>query len=109
MKFTLEEKLAITHVVIKVFTADSLLHMGEIAFMEKLKKQFEIDIPTVEKSDDLDTDTAYITLHNMSYPKQKKLVTILQEAAVSDNFLHEKEMGVILTTLKNIGLGEELD
>ena len=109
MEFTAEEKLAMVHVVIKVFTADNVLHMGEIAFMEKLKKKFDIDIPTVEKADDLDTDTALVELGKMSHSKKKILVDVVREAAIADDVLHEKEMDLILETLKSIGLGEELD
>jgi len=65
MQFTQPEKLAIVSVVIEIFTADNLLHMGEIKFMEQLKKQLDIDIPTVEAADDLDSDTAVITLHHL--------------------------------------------
>lgn len=109
MQFTQDEKLAIVSTVIEIFKVDDYLHMGEMGFMEKLKKQIDIDIPTVEAADNLDTDTALITLHQMTYQKKKALVHIVREAAVSDDFLHEKEMNLILQTFRNIGLGEELD
>ncbi|TMM58486.1 hypothetical protein FEE95_03380 [Maribacter algarum] len=109
MKFTQDEKLAVASTVIAVIKADKLLHMGEIKFMERLKKQIGIDIPTVEAADDLDRDSALVTLHKMTYQKKKALVKILREAAISDDFLHETEMDLILQTFSNIGLGEELD
>lgn len=109
MQFTQNEKLAVASTVIQIIKADNLLHMGEIGFMEQLKKQIGIDIPIVEAAEDLDRDTALITLHQMTYQKKKALVQIVREAALSDDFLHENEMNLILQTFVNIGLGEELD
>lgn len=109
MEYTQDEKLAITSIVIDVIKADKLLHTGEMGFMEQLKKEIDIDIPTVEAAEDLEPDRALITLHKMNYRKKKNLVKILREAAISDNVIHEEEMKVILETFVNIGLGEELD
>jgi uncharacterized tellurite resistance protein B-like protein len=103
------EKLAIIKMTTDVMKADGTLHKGEIEFLEQLKKDIGIDIPTVEAAEDMDSDSALITLNKLSYTKKKFLLQILKDVAVSDNFLHEKEMELILNTLINIGLGEELE
>jgi len=109
MQFTQNEKLAVASTVIQIFKADNILHEGEMQFMEQLKKQIDIDIPTVEAAEDLDPDIALVTLHKMTYKKKKALVKIIEKAAISDDFLHEKEMSLIVQTFMNIGLGEELN
>lgn len=45
----------------------------------------------------------------MEYEKKKELAKILEEVAIADNHLHEKEMILIIDVFKNIGIGEELE
>ena len=109
MQFTQDEKIAVASTVIAVIKADEVLHAGEIRFMNQLKVQLEIDIPTVEVAEDLDRDLALVTLQQMSHQKKKAFVKIVREVAISDDFLHENEMNLILQTFVDIGLGEELE
>lgn len=109
MEFDFSEKLAILKITTDVIKADGTLHQGEMKFLEQLKKDLGFDIPTIEAAEDLDRDTALVTLHNLTYKKKKALVQILKDVAVSDNFLHEKEMNLILSTFTSMGLGEELE
>ncbi len=109
MEFDFNEKLAIIKITTDVIKVDDLLHKGEMKFLEQLKKDIGFDIPIVEAAEDLDYDTALITLNKLPYKKKQVIVQILRDVAVSDNFLHEKEMDLILSTFVNIGLGEELE
>jgi uncharacterized tellurite resistance protein B-like protein len=109
MEFDFNEKLAIIKITTDVIKADGILHKGEMKFLENLKKQFSFDIPTVEEAEDLDQDAALVILNKLSYKKKKIVVQTLKDLAISDNHLHEKEMALILSTLTNMGLGEELE
>lgn len=109
MEFTHNEKLAVFNTIIQVIKADNVIHMGEMAFIELLKKDIGFDIPDVEAAEDLDAEEALVILNQMTYQKKKALTQIVRGAAISDDYLHENEMNLIMQTLVNIGLGEELE
>ncbi|MFS4493118.1 hypothetical protein [Maribacter sp. 2308TA10-17] len=109
MEFDFNEKLAVLKITTDVIKADGTLHQGEMKFLEELKKDLGFDIPTIEAAEDLDRDTALVSLHKLTYDKKKALVEILRNVAVSDNLLHEKEMDLIISTFTSMGLGEELE
>lgn len=109
MVLSFTEKLAIIKITVDVMKVDGTLHQGEIQFLEQLKKNLSFDIPSVEAAEDMDNDIALIELNKLSYEKKKFLLQTLKDVAISDDFLHEKEMELILTTLINIGLGDEFE
>ena len=109
MKFDHEEKLAIIHMTYAVILVDGKVHRGEIAALHKLKFHIGFDSNFIGVAQSMDRDVALVTMHNMSYDKKLALSKILDEIAISDNHLHEKEIALIIDTFKNIGIGEELE
>jgi len=109
MKLDKKEKLALVNVIDSVIQADSIVHEGEISALSKLMGQFEFNGYFIEEARSLDPDQGLLILNAMSYPKKKELAEILGEMSIADGFMHEKEIGLILEVLTNIGLGEELE
>ena len=109
MTFDHEEKLAIIHMTYAVILVDGKVHRGEIAALHKLKFHIGFDSDFTGVARGMSRDDALVILHNMSYEKKLALAKILDEIAISDNHLHEKEITLIIDTFKNIGIGEELE
>ena len=101
--------MAIIKMAYAVMFADGRVHKGEIAALHKLKFQIGFDSDHTSKARLLDYDKALVTLYAMVPEKKKSLVQILDDIALSDNQLHEKEMNLIIDTFTNIGLGEETE
>lgn len=109
MKFDQKEKMAVIKMTYEVILADGTIHPAEIIALEKLKFEIGFNNDFMAAAQNMDIDEALVPLHNMSYVKKKVLAQILEDMAISDNFLHEKEMSLIIQTFKNIGIGGELE
>ncbi len=109
MTFNHKEKLAIMHMTYSVILVDGYVRKGEIAALHKLKFQIGFDPNFNGIAQSMDRDDALVVLYNMPYEKKQALSKILDEIAISDNHLHEKEILLIIDTFKNIGIGEELE
>lgn len=103
------EKKAIYVMTNQVVLADGTVHPNELEAMKKLQKDIGMSSNLVSEAQSTTVEEALVSLHNMTFPKKKVLAKILEDMAVSDNHLHEKEMHLIIQTFKNIGIGGETE
>ncbi|WP_276166362.1 hypothetical protein [Zobellia alginiliquefaciens] len=108
-QFDKEEKKAIYVMTNQVVLADGKVHPSELKAMDQLQEDIAMNADLVSEAQETTVEEALISLHNMTYPKKKVLAQILEDMAVSDNHLHEKEMNLIIQTFKNIGIGGETE
>ncbi|MBU2945771.1 hypothetical protein [Zobellia uliginosa] len=107
--FDKEEKKAIYVMTNQVVLADGTVHPNELEAMSQLQEDIGMNAILVSDAQETTVEEALVSLHNMTYPKKKVLAQILEDMAVSDDHLHEKEMNLIIQTFKNIGIGEETE
>tara|TARA_R110002167_G_scaffold163242_27_gene360051 strand:- start:732 stop:1061 length:330 start_codon:yes stop_codon:yes gene_type:complete len=109
MEFDPEEKLALVQMIDSVIQADGIVHQGELTALGKLMEVFDFNGYLIEQAKDMDTDQALLVLSRMPYEKKKALAGTLEEMALADGFIHEKEMALIFDVFSTIGIGRELD
>lgn len=103
MKFEISEKLAIVHLVDSVIIADGEVHTGEIRAFSELMEVIDFDSNFLLQARNLERDNSINLLKGMSLEKKERLVKILEDVAISDGFLHEKELEVITHVISSIG------
>lgn len=104
MEFNLVEKLAIVKFVESVIRADGIVHKKEINELSLLMKQLDFDSNFLLQARGIETKQGLLILNNMTNLKKKALASILEEMAIADGFIHEKEMEIIQKTCKAMGI-----
>ena len=105
MKFELSEKLAIVNLVDSVIMADGEVHKGEINAFSELMEVIDFDSNFLLQSRNLNTENSISILKVMSQEKKQRLVKILEDIALSDGVVHEKELEVIKHVISSIEPG----
>ncbi|CAN0583762.1 tellurite resistance TerB family protein [Maribacter sp. 1_2014MBL_MicDiv] len=108
MNYTKEEKLAVVKMVDYVILADSKVAPAEMQFLTQLMDRFTFDSFFIGEARNLNKDLAYKILSTMSLPKKKALAQLLDEVALSDGFVHEKEILKISEALGHMEIEKEL-
>ena len=106
--FTLAEKLAIVRIVDSVIIADGTVHKGELSALGQLMQRIEFDSNFILQARNIAEEQAKLILRAMTYEKKKVLVAILDEIAISDGFVHEKESTLMAEIHSFIGYVQEL-
>ena len=109
MQFSHQEKMAIIKMAYSVILADGKVHPREVAAIHKLKFQIGFDTDFISHAQNMVNESALVILFKMTFDKKKILAEILDQIAISDGHLHEKEVNLIIDTFKNIEMGEEMD
>jgi uncharacterized tellurite resistance protein B-like protein len=104
MKFDISEKLAVVNVIDSVIIADGEVHKGEIHALSKLMEVIDFDSNFLIQARTIDTEQSVVILKEMPKEKKDKLVQILEEVALSDGFIHEKENDVMNHIFSSIGI-----
>ncbi|EAR02476.1 hypothetical protein [Maribacter sp. HTCC2170] len=104
MEFNLAEKLAIVRVLESVIIADGIVHKNELNTLSDLMKRLDFDSNFLVQARAVATNQAILILNEMPDDKKKALASILDEMAMSDGFLHEKEVEVIIKTCTGMGI-----
>ncbi|MDF4221014.1 MULTISPECIES: TerB family tellurite resistance protein [Maribacter] len=107
MKFDIPEKLAIVHLIDSVIVADGEVHNGEINALSRLMPIIDFDSNFLIQARTIDIDQSVHILKDMSESKKSKLAEILEEVAISDGYIHEKESVVIRHVFSQIGLSKK--
>jgi len=102
MEFTREEKLAVVKMVDYVLLADSKVDPTEMNLLTQLMERFSFDSFFIGQARNLNKEKAFKTLRLMSLSKKKTLAQLLDEVAISDGFIHEKEIIKITEALGTI-------
>lgn len=109
MEFTRDEKLAVVKMVDYVILADSKVDPAEMKLLTQLMQRFKFDSFFIGQARNLNKDKAFKTLSLMPMDKKKILVELLDEVAISDGLVHEKEIIKIMETLQHMGVERELN
>ncbi|WP_423997011.1 hypothetical protein [Maribacter sp. IgM3_T14_3] len=107
IEFTQEEKLAVVKMVDYVILADSKVDPAEMRYLTELMERFSFDSFFVGQARNLDKAKAYKILNLMSLDKKKVLSNLLEEVAISDGFVHEKELQKIAEALGHMKIERE--
>jgi len=102
------EKLAFVKMVDTIINADEVIHDAEIEIMSQLMQRFEFDSEFVAKAKDEKLEDILPFLRLISNEKKRMIVRLLNAVAMSDGFVHQKEMTTILDYCENIGLNKEI-
>ena len=105
--FSLDEKFAIVQAVDAVIVVDGTIHEGEINAMGKLMRRIDFDTNFILQARNFGQAQGHDILRKMSGSKKKALVTILEEIAISDGLVHEKEVELMSTIFNFIGVGQK--
>jgi len=103
MKFEISEKLAIVNLVDSVIMADGEVHKGEINAFSDLMEVIDFDSNFLLQARNLNTENSISLLKGMPQDKKERLIKILEDIAISDGFVHEKELEVITHVISSIG------
>ena len=105
--FTEEEKLAVVKMVDYVILADSKVDPAEMRYLTQLMDRFTFDSFFVGQARNLNKDKAFKILSLMSLPKKKEVAKLLDEVAISDGFVHDKELLKIAEALGHMDIKKE--
>jgi len=104
MKFDISEKLAMVNVIDSLIVADGEVHKGEINALSRLMEVIDFDSNFLIQARTIDTQQSVVILKEMQQEKKDKLVQILEDVAISDGFVHEKENDIINHIFSAIGV-----
>ena len=107
MEFDISEKLAIVHLIDSVIIADGKVHECEINALSKLMPIIDFDSNFLIQARTIDIDQSVLILKEMTEDKKSKLAEILEEVAISDGYVHEKESDVIRHVFSEIGVSKK--
>jgi uncharacterized tellurite resistance protein B-like protein len=108
MEFTKKEKMSMVKMIDYVILADSKVAPGEMNLLTQLMERFNFDTFFIGQARNLKKVKALEILGKMELEKKKVVAKVLDEVAISDGFLHEKEINLIMETLQQIGVDKEL-
>ncbi|MDO1513225.1 TerB family tellurite resistance protein [Maribacter confluentis] len=104
MNFDLSEKLAMVNVIDAVIVADGEIHQGEISALSNLMSIIDFDSNFLMQARTIDTAQSVHILKEMTQDKKDSLAQILEEVALADGYIHEKENDVINHIFNAIGM-----
>ncbi len=107
MEFDIPEKLAIVHLIDSVIVADGEVHTGEINALSKLMPIIDFDSNFLIQARTIDIDQSVHILKGMSEAKKIRLAEILEDVAISDGYIHQKESDVIRHVFSEIGVSKK--
>jgi uncharacterized tellurite resistance protein B-like protein len=102
--FSLKEKLAIVNALDSVIHADGKVHTGEINALSELMNSLDFDSNFIVQARNLSTAQSLSLLDKMTHVKKVFISNVLDKMANADGFLHEKEITLILSIFKAIGI-----
>lgn len=104
MEFDLAEKLAIVKMVESVIRADGIVHQKEINALSLLMDRLDFDSNFLVKTRGIENVQGMAIVNKMTFVKKRKLASILEEMAIADGFVHEKELKIIIEACKEMGI-----
>ena len=95
MKFTEVEKISMLKAMDELIRADDDIHEKEAEFLEAIVEEFEWDSGFLEKLENFKKDDALKSVKELSPEKLNYFRTLLNELAISDRIINEKEVKFI--------------
>lgn len=103
--FNVVEKLAIVRAVDSVILADGTVHQAEISALGRLMHRIDFDSNFILQARNFSGEQVLRVLREMPKSKKVALMGILEEVAISDGFVHEKEAALMDTIFTSMGIG----
>jgi len=100
--FSLAEKFAIVQALDALILADGTVHNEEINTLSELMYRIDFDSNFIVQARNISAKQCELVLTAMSDAKKQALVEILEEMAIADGFVHEKEADLIASILVNL-------
>ena len=107
MEFNLMEKLALVQAINSVILADGTVHNGEINALTQLMHRIDFDSNFMVQARNIDAEQGVSILNGMPDEKKKALAAILEEVAIADGFVNEKETALMLSIFSAMGIFQE--
>ena len=104
IQFDISEKLAIVQLIDAIIVADGKIHQGEIKVLRQLMDKMDFDSNFLVQARSIETAQSVTILKDMSQDKKMNLAQVLQDVAISDGFVHEKEKNVMNYVFTTIGV-----
>ncbi len=104
ISFSLAEKLAVVQALDALILADGKVHNEEINTLSDLMYRIDFDSNFIVQARNISSEQCALILKAMPKHKKKALAEILEELAISDGFVHEKEADLISNILANLGM-----
>lgn len=101
---SLPEKFAFVKMVDSVINADEVIHDAEIEIMDQLMHRYKFDSAFIAKAKEKTIDECISILISMPPEKKSVVIQMLKVVALSDGFVHKKEMAMIIDYCESIGL-----
>ncbi|MFH6602680.1 TerB family tellurite resistance protein [Maribacter algicola] len=93
--FDIVEKLAIVQTVDSLILADGIVHSLEINALQRLMRRIDFDSNFILQARTIEPEKGRSIMRNMPYEKKEALKEILDEIAIADGLVHEKEKALI--------------
>jgi len=87
-----------------VILADGRVHKGEIIVLGQLMELLDFDSNFLVQARSIETAQSVSILKTMSQDKKMHLAQVLEDVALSDGFVHEKEKNVMNHVFSAIGV-----
>ena len=104
ISFSIAEKLAIVQALDALILADGKVHHEEINTLSDLMHRIDFDSNFIVQARNISVEQCGVILKAMPNHKKKALAEILEEMAIADGFVHEKETDLITIILTNLGM-----
>ncbi|MDO5656648.1 MAG: hypothetical protein Q4G27_10980 [Flavobacteriaceae bacterium] len=91
MKFTEEEKISMLKAMDSLIKIDNEIHEKEAEFMEAILAEFGWETGFMEKLESFKIEDAQKAVQSLSDEKLEYFRTLLNELALSDKFISDKE------------------
>lgn len=98
------EKLAFIKMVDSIIEADDVIHDAEIEIMSQFMQRYEFDSEFVAKAKKENIENCVSYLVSLPSEKKSMIIRMLNVVALSDGFIHKKEMALIMDYCIRIGL-----
>lgn len=102
------EKLAFVKMIDSVIGADEVIHDAEIEIMSQLMQRFEFDSAFVAEAKEKKIDDCVSVLLSLPSEKKSLIIRMLNIVALSDGFVHKKELALIKHYCESIGLCQKI-
>lgn len=102
------EKLAFVKMVDSIINADEVIHDAEIEIMSQFMQRFEFDNAFIAEAKNQNMDDCLPILISLPTEKKSIIIKMLNVVAISDGFIHKKELAMIQDYCRKIGLCKKI-
>lgn len=102
--FTLAEKLAVVHALDSIILADGLAHKAELEALQQLMNYLDFDSNFIVQARNASQEQVLLILNEMPDSKKEALLSLLNDMALVDGYLHEKETSFITNIFSSIDI-----